>query len=164
MSEQLQSLPAGDPQAGYVVPLKDDSFGAGLLPPDEQAWIDAGIEARQDDTDRVLQAEHDVAVERAEEEAALVDKMQVSSIDPIWVKIGDPPVELHVYGSNFTMSTKILFGGLEEPITFYSETHISTIVTTPLFTSPDFIEVSARETGVGDEGDAVGTRLFEIAA
>ena len=41
----------------------------------------------------------------------------VTSLNPSSVKIGEPAFDIHVIGSNFTDSSKILFNGYEEPTT-----------------------------------------------
>jgi len=110
----------------------------------------------------VLQSEDAIARQRVADQEALVGAIRVSSIYPSWAKLGDPSFELLVFGSNFTMTTKILFAGQEEPITFYSSEKIGTGINMPLWQGPAHIVVSAREIAVGQEADAVGECVFEF--
>jgi len=52
----------------------------------------------------------------------------LTSISPTEAVLGDPDLVLHYFGTNFTESSVIMFAGNAEPITFVSDTEITTIV------------------------------------
>ena len=66
----------------------------------------------------------------------------VTSLNPSSVKIGEPAFDIHVVGTGFTESSKILFNGLEEPTTFNSPTDVSTGVNMPLWGAPAVVPVT----------------------
>jgi hypothetical protein len=159
---ELLSLPAGDPEAGFVRAPKEDYDALGALPDEETQWYDDHSALIQEDTDRVQTAEDAVARQRIADAETLATSMRVSSIWPQWAKLGDPSFLLHVIGSGFTPTTKIVFAGNPEPISFVSPTEITTWINMPLWQGPDFITVGATETSVGEEGDAIGECVFQF--
>jgi hypothetical protein len=68
----------------------------------------------------------------------------VSMLNPSTVTIGSPYFDIHVHGSNFTDTSKILFNGLEEPTTFVSSSELTTGVNMPLWTAPATVPVSVQ--------------------
>jgi hypothetical protein len=69
--EQLQTLPVGHPQAGYLAPKHDQVQGTGTLPPEEQDAWDARI-AEQEAQAQAVAANED-AVAKAEAGEAEVE-------------------------------------------------------------------------------------------
>jgi hypothetical protein len=61
VEEPKKSLPVGHPQAGYYGPDLSLRDGAGVLPPEEQAWHDEVNAAHQDAVDAVEAHEDRVA-------------------------------------------------------------------------------------------------------
>lgn len=67
----------------------------------------------------------------------------VTGIDPDTAVAGDATdITLHVLGTGFTPTTKILFNGNEEPIVFLNSTDITTIVKPSIFVVPAVCPVS----------------------
>lgn len=65
--EDLQSLPAGHPEAGYVTPDLSYTDSVGKVPAEEQKARDEQTAAQQAEAEAVAKHEHEVAVaEQAE--------------------------------------------------------------------------------------------------
>lgn len=154
----LLSLPYGHPDQGYNLPDLSFRDGTGILPPEEEAAHEARDAEQVADTEATAQYEHDLATAIRDDRLDHA-KLRFTSMDPTWVGLSQLPIELHVFGSGFTMSTKILFNGQEEPITFISENEITTIIT-PIFVVPASVPVGVREIGVGIEAEGEETGWF----
>lgn len=66
----------------------------------------------------------------------------VTSLTPNSAEIGDPSFTLHVHGTNFKNTDKIIFAGLEEPTTFVSATELTTGVDMSVWLGPDALPVA----------------------
>ena len=79
--EQLQTLPVGHPQAGYLAPKHDQVQGTGTLPPEEQEAWDARIAEQEAQAQAVAENEDKVAKEEAggEEETPPVSSKSTST-------------------------------------------------------------------------------------
>lgn len=56
-------------------------------------------------------------------------------------------VEMLVTGTGFTNQSVIVFNGHDEPIVFYSDTEISTLITCSIFLVADTVSVEVRDAG-----------------
>lgn len=65
----------------------------------------------------------------------------VTSLTPNSAEIGDPSFTLHVHGTNFKNTDKIVFAGVEEPTTFVSATELTTGVNMSVWAGPDALPV-----------------------
>ena len=65
----------------------------------------------------------------------------VTSLTPNSAEIGDPSFTLHVHGSNFKNTDKIVFAGVEEPTTFVSASELTTGVDMNMWLGPDALPV-----------------------
>lgn len=74
--EQKQSLPAGHPRAGYVSPDLSTHEGTGTLPPEEVDWHEARNDAREDEIERVAEAEDKAAKEEQEASAKEAERLR----------------------------------------------------------------------------------------
>ena len=159
MSEML-ALPAGHALEGFVHPDLSFTDGAGLPPQEELDAASERDQARQADADAVAQHEHDTATAIRDDRLDFA-KLKMTAIEPTWCSVADTElVLLRVFGNGFSMSSKILFAGQEEPITFVSENEITTWVTPWIFFENTSVPVSVRETAIGSEGDAAETIFF----
>lgn len=66
---------------------------------------------------------------------------EVTSLTPNSVVLGSPDFTIHVRGSNFTQTDKIVFAGQEEPTTFVSPTELTTGVNMSVWVGPDAVPV-----------------------
>lgn len=130
MSELL-TLPLGDPEGGFVEPTQEVFDSTGVLPLEEQAWQDDHFAALEADTDRVAQAEHDIAAQRVADAETAATETHLSSVIPSWAQVGDPDLEVGVYGQNLDNTMQVLFGGGPKPTTFVSDTELRAVVGIP---------------------------------
>jgi hypothetical protein len=79
---------------------------------------------------------------------ATVRPPTVTSLTPNSAEIGDPSFTLHVHGTNFNASTKIIFNGFEEPTTLVGPTQVTTGVNMPLWLAPVVVPVTVVNNGV----------------
>lgn len=68
----------------------------------------------------------------------------VTSLTPNSAEIGDPSFTLHVHGTNFKNTDKIIFAGVEEPTTFVSATELTTGVNMSTWFGPDVLPVMVQ--------------------
>jgi hypothetical protein len=72
----------------------------------------------------------------------------VTSLTPASAEIGDPNPTLHVHGTNFTSTSKIIFNGGEEVTTYVSATELTTIVNMATVSGPAVVPVMVSNDGV----------------
>ena len=65
----------------------------------------------------------------------------VTSITPSSAVLGSPSFDVHVMGSGFTPTTKIVFNGFEEPTTFVSDKELTTGVNMDVWLAPAIVPV-----------------------
>ena len=119
----MSELLPGDPQAGFVFPQKDTLDGTGVLPPNEQTAHDDYQSAWQEDTDAVTTHEANVVQTRADDAAAAADAVAVSSCDPLHAPAAGP-VDISVYGQNFTDPMQVRFDADQVPTVFIDATKV----------------------------------------
>jgi hypothetical protein len=71
----------------------------------------------------------------------MVKSPTVTSLTPNSAEIGDASFTLHVHGTNFKNTDKIVFAGVEEPTTFVSATELTTGVNMSVWAGPDVLPV-----------------------
>jgi IPT/TIG domain len=72
------------------------------------------------------------------------DAPELLDIDPDVAAIGDPDVTLNCHGEGFTADSVIVFNGGDEPTTFLSPTHLTTIVKPSTAGTPGEYGVTVR--------------------
>lgn len=70
-----QTLAVNDPEAGYLAPDLSFQDGTGTLPDEEKEWHEGRDEAREDEAERIAEAEDKVAKAR-QAEAEKAEKQQ----------------------------------------------------------------------------------------
>lgn len=68
----------------------------------------------------------------------------ISSLTPNSAEIGDPSFTIHVHGTNFKNTDKIIFAGQEEPTTFVGPTELTTGVNMSVWLGPDVLPVHVQ--------------------
>jgi hypothetical protein len=66
----------------------------------------------------------------------------VTSLTPGSATVGDPDFTLHVMGTGFSVLSKIIFNGSEEPTTFVSDTELTTGVDMSTVSGPSIVPVA----------------------
>ena len=132
------SIPAGDPQAGYIYPDKTAATPAGVLPPEEQQWRDDYGAAYDADVQAVTQAEADAAQQRADDAAQYASELHISSVTPSTAAGGD---EITVSGQLFDGTTQVLLGGQVLETTLVSDTQVTALLPDPTTGGPYEISV-----------------------
>jgi hypothetical protein len=61
----------------------------------------------------------------------------VSGLLPPSAAVGDPSFVLRVLGAGFTEESVIVFGGVDEPTTFFSEGELTTVMNMDVWLGPD---------------------------
>ena len=73
------------------------------------------------------------------------DAPVLTALLPDTAVAGDPTdIDMIVQGTGFTPKSVIVFGGLDEPTTFNSDTEVTTGVKPSLFVNPDVVQVGVR--------------------
>ena len=76
-------------------------------------------------------------------------KPDLTTIEPPQFVIGSPSVVLHCYGSGFTRDCFIAFAGQAERTDFHDDTHVSTLIESQYWTSPDVVKVAVASQARG---------------
>lgn len=72
----------------------------------------------------------------------------VTSLEPSEATIGDPSFLLHVYGTDFDLSSKISFAGHDEPTTLITDNEVTTGVDMSVWKGADVLPVLVKNNGV----------------
>lgn len=73
---------------------------------------------------------------------------KITSLAPNTVVIGAPSFDVHVLGTGFTPTSKIVFAGQSEPTTFVSDKELTTGVNMDVWLGPDSVPVIVDNDGV----------------
>ena len=76
---------------------------------------------------------------------------------PVPVRVYDPPLDLHVYGSKFSVNSVIVWNGKKMPTQFISHTELATTIPTNMFlhAKPYSVKVHTPREGGGASGRSI---------